>query len=61
MKSKVIWLVSLCVLFTLLAFVVLGMTVSQCRPPMFVPDNPYAAKTEGNWTTNCVSVFSYRR
>ena len=31
--------------FALLAVVVLGMTVSQCRPSMFVPDNPYSAKT----------------
>jgi hypothetical protein len=47
--------------FALLAVVVLGMTVSQCRPSMFVPDNPYSAKTERNWTTNCTNVFSYRR
>ena len=46
--------------FALLAVVVLGMTVSQCRPPMFVPDNP-SAKTEGSWTTNCANVFSYRK
>jgi len=47
--------------FALLAVVVLGMTVSQCRPSMFVPDNPYSAKTERNWTTDCTNVFSYRR
>jgi hypothetical protein len=46
--------------FTLLSVVVLGMTVSQCRPSLFVPDNPYAAKT-GDWTTNCLNAFSYRR
>jgi hypothetical protein len=40
---------------------VLGSTVSQCRPSMFVPDNPYSAKTERNWITNCVNVFSYQR
>jgi hypothetical protein len=47
--------------FTLLSVVVLGMTVSQCRPSMFVSDNPYSAKTERNWITNCVSVFSTLR
>ena len=47
--------------FTILAVVVLGMTVSQCRPSMFMPDNTYSAKTERNWTTNCANVFSYRR
>jgi hypothetical protein len=47
--------------FALLAVVVLGMTVSQCRPSMFAPDNPYSAKTERNWTTNCMNVFSYGR
>ncbi len=47
--------------FALLAVVVLGMTVSQCRPSMFVPDNPHSAKTGRNWTTNCTNVFSYRR
>ena len=49
------------VVFGLLAVVVLGMTVSQCRPSMFVRDNPYSAKTERNWTTNCTNVFSYGR
>jgi transposase len=34
--------------------------VSQCRPSMFVDDNPYSAKTERNWTTNCMNVFSGR-
>ncbi len=56
-----LYVCALILVFTLLAFVVLGMTVSQCRPPMFVPDDPYAAKTEGSWTTNCTNVFSYRR
>jgi hypothetical protein len=45
-------------MFALLAVVVLGMTVSQCRPSMFVPDNPYSAKTERNWITSCANVFS---
>ncbi len=58
---RVLYVSASILVFSLLAIVVLGMTVSQCRPPMFLPDNPYAAKTEGNWTTNCVSVFSYRR
>jgi hypothetical protein len=58
---RVLYVCASIVVFTLLAVVVLGMTVSQCRPPIFVPDNPYAAKTEGNWTTNCVNAFSYRR
>jgi hypothetical protein len=58
---RVLYVSASILVFSLLAIVVLGMTVSHCRPPMFVPDNPYAAKTEGNWTTNCVSVFSYRR
>jgi hypothetical protein len=49
------------VMVTLLAVVVLGMTVSQCRPSMFVPDNPYSAKTERNWPTNCANVLSYRK
>jgi hypothetical protein len=49
------------VVFALLAVVVLGMTVSQCRPSMFVRDNPYLAKTDRNWTTNCANVFSYGR
>jgi hypothetical protein len=44
----------------LLAVAVLGMTVPQCRPSMFVPDNPYLAKTERNWITNCATVFSGR-
>jgi len=47
------------VMLTLLAVVVLGMTVSQGRPSMFAPDNPYSAKTERNWPTNCANVFSY--
>jgi hypothetical protein len=47
--------------FALLAVVVLSMTVPECRPSMFVPDNPYSAKTERNWTTNCANVLSYRR
>ena len=47
--------------FALLAVLVLGMTVSQCRPSMFVPDNPYSAKTERNWTTDSTNVFSYGR
>ena len=46
--------------FTILAVVVLGMTVSQCRPSMFVAVN-HLAKTERNWITNCASVFSYGR
>jgi hypothetical protein len=58
---RVLYLCTSILAFALLAVVVLGMTVSQCRPPMFVPDNPYAAKTEGSWTTNCVNVFFYRR
>jgi hypothetical protein len=44
----------------LLAIVVLGMTVSQCRPSMFVPDNPYSATTKRNWITSCMDVFSLR-
>jgi hypothetical protein len=47
--------------FTLLAVVVLGMTVPQCCPSMFVPDNPYSAKTERNSVANCASVFSTLR
>jgi hypothetical protein len=58
---RVLYVCASILVFALLAVVVLGMTVSQCRPSMFVPDNPYAAKTEGNWTTNCVNAFSYRR
>jgi hypothetical protein len=45
----------------LLAVAVLGMTVSQCRPSMFAPDNPYSAKAERHWITNCANVFSSRR
>jgi hypothetical protein len=58
---RVVYVCASILVFSLVALVVLGMTVSQCRPPMFVPDNPYAAKTEGSWTTNCANVFSYRR
>jgi hypothetical protein len=58
---RVLYVCASILVFTLLAFVVLGMAVSLCRPPMFVPDDPYAAKTEGSWTTNCANVFSYRR
>jgi len=47
--------------FAFLAVAVLGMTVSQCRPAMFAADNPYSARTERNWITNCANVFSYRR
>lgn len=43
-----------------LAVAVFGMTVSECRPSMFVAANPYSAKTERNWITNCANVFSYR-
>jgi hypothetical protein len=58
---RVLYVCASILVFTLLAVVVLGMTVSQCRPQMFVPDDPYSAKTERNWTTNCANVFSYRR
>jgi hypothetical protein len=47
--------------FALLAVAVLGMTVSQCRPSMFVSDNSYSAKTKHSWITNCANVFSHRR
>ena len=57
---RVLYVCASILVFTLLALVVLGMTVSQCRPPMFMSDNP-SAKTEGSWTTNCANVFSYRR
>lgn len=57
---RVMYVCASILVFTLLSVVVLGMTVSQCRPSLFVPDNPYAAKT-GDWTTNCLNAFSYRR
>ncbi len=47
--------------FALLAVAVLGMTVSQCRPPIFVSDDSYSVKTERNWITNCSNAFSDRR
>jgi hypothetical protein len=49
------------VVFALLAVVVLGMTVSQCRPSIFIPDNPYSAATERNWITGCTNVFYRER
>jgi hypothetical protein len=54
---RVLYVCGSILLFTLLAIVVFGMTVSQCRPSMFVPDDPYSAKTERYWTTNCANVF----
>jgi hypothetical protein len=47
--------------FALLAVVVFAMTVSQCRPSMFIPDNPCSATTERNWITSCTSVFYRER
>ena len=58
---RVLYVCSSILVFALLAIAVFGMTVSQCRPSMFVPDNPYSAKTERNWITNCANVFSYKR
>jgi hypothetical protein len=42
---RVLYVCASILVFTLLSGVVLGMTVSQCRPQMFVPDDPYSAKT----------------
>jgi hypothetical protein len=58
---RVLYVCTSILVLALLAAAVLGMTVSQCRPSMFVPDNPYSAKAERNWFTNCANVFSYRR
>jgi len=58
---RVLYVCASILVFTLLAVVVFGMTVSQCRPSMFVLDDPYSTKTERNWTTNCANVFSYKR
>ena len=58
---RVLYVWASILVFTLLSVVVLGMTVPQCRPSMFVPDNPYLAKAERNWITNCANVFSYGR
>jgi hypothetical protein len=58
---RVLYVCASILVFTLLSVVVLGMTVSQCRPSMFVPDNPYSVKTERNWIANCASVFSTLR
>jgi hypothetical protein len=58
---RVLYVCTSILVFALLAIAVFGMTVSQCRPSLFVPDNPYLAKTERSWITNCANVFSYRR
>ena len=58
---RVLYVCGSILVITFLAVVVLGMTVSHCRPSMFVPENPYSAKTERNWFTNCASVFSTLR
>jgi hypothetical protein len=58
---RVLYVCTSILVFALLAVAVLSMTVSQCRPSMFVADNPYSAKTERNWITNCGNVFSYGR
>jgi hypothetical protein len=59
---RVLYVCASILAFALLAVAVLGMTVSQCRPSIFVSDNPYSVKTERSWITNCANVFSsYRR
>jgi hypothetical protein len=58
---RVLYVCTSILVFALLAVMVLGLTVSQCRPSMFVSDNGYSAKTERSWITNCANVFSYRR
>jgi hypothetical protein len=58
---RVLYVCTSIMALALLAVAVLGMTVSRCRPSMFVRGNPHLAKTERNWITNCATVFSYRR
>jgi hypothetical protein len=58
---RVLYVCTSIMVLALLAVAVLGMTVSQCRPSMFAPDNPYSAKTERNWISHCANVFSSGR
>ena len=58
---RVLYVCTSMLVLALLAVAVFGLTVSQCRPSMFEPDNPYSIKTERSWITNCVNVFSYKR
>jgi len=57
---RVLYVCTSIMVLALLAVAVLGMTVSQCRPSMFAPADPYAAKAQRNWITSCANVFSYR-
>ena len=57
---RVLYVCTSFLLLAVLAVGVLGMTVSQCRPSMFVPDNPYLAKAEHNWIANCANVFGWQ-
>jgi hypothetical protein len=42
---RVLYVCTSMLVFALLAVAVLGMTMSHCRPSMFVSDSPYSAKT----------------